>query len=65
MRYDKRYTRVPEMLADPAIPRRKDGGLLMCRGCQRMMMFAGGFWPILIEHLRRCAIWRIHNPLPK
>lgn len=49
MRYDSRYTRVLSIITDEAVPRLPNGGVALCKWCQRKITFAGG----LIEHLIR------------
>lgn len=53
MRHNKRFSRVPAMLADPEIPRRADGLIRMCHHCQRQMYFDGGFMSMVVKHLER------------
>lgn len=55
MRYDKRYTRVLNMITAPEIPRMANGGIQLCRRCQRRISFAGGFLKYLSTCLSRAA----------
>lgn len=55
MRYDKRFARVLDLIYDPDIPRRPDGGLALCRRCQRSAYFRGGFLKLLVRDVEMAA----------
>jgi transposase-like protein len=54
MRYDKRYTRVLNIITDPVIPR-VDGVLALCHVHQRAAAMADGFIPYLVKKVKRAA----------
>lgn len=55
MRYNRRYTRVLSMITAPEVPRRADGGLAICRFCQRDIYWHGGFLKMLARQLEIAA----------
>lgn len=56
MRTDKRYTRTLEMITAPEIPRTNNGGIKLCRHCQRQVYFCGGFLEMLQRDLEFAVV---------
>lgn len=62
MRTDPRYSRVRDMLRDPAVPRRKSApafpgsdNIALCHACQRWVYWRGGFVDLLVKDVQQTA----------
>jgi hypothetical protein len=61
MRTDPRYTRVITMLTCDDVPRLQNGGIALCRYCQRSVYFANGFLRLLARDVGRMARFIRHK----
>ncbi len=55
MRMNPRYTRTRDTILHPCVPRLPNGGVALCKFCQRNVYFAGGFLELLVRDLEFLA----------